>query len=104
MTPDYGNLPCRDLRTIDQLWVEASEGRFGFSVKKQIFQGLVERGGHESEVWKTFKSRMQVGRNFSISGIRYHAINRVPAGYFPRIFVKDHCEELFRRMDDCNVK
>ena len=108
MNPDYGNLPCRDLRTIDQLWVEASKGRFGFSVKKQIFQGLVERDEPESKVWKTFESRMQTGPNLSISEIiskiGYGAINRVPAGYFPRIFVKDHYEKLFRRMEDCNVK
>jgi hypothetical protein len=108
MTPDYGNLPCRDLRTIDQLWVEASEGRFGFSVKKQIFQGLVERGGPESEVWKTFESRMQIGPNLSISEIisiiRYYATNRAPAGYFPRIISEYDYKKLFRRMEDCNVK
>ncbi|MEH2447722.1 MAG: GUN4 domain-containing protein [Nostoc sp.] len=27
------NFPCTDLRTIDQLWVKYSNGRFGFSVK-----------------------------------------------------------------------
>ena len=30
--------PCEDLRTIDQLWVKYSQGRFGFSVQKQIYQ------------------------------------------------------------------
>ena len=105
----YENIPCRDLRTIDQLWVEASEGRFGFSVKKQIFQGLVERDGPESEGWTTFESRMQIGRK-SIPEIRYYATNRVPAGYFPRTFPKYltiyqyDCEKVFRRMEDCNVK
>ncbi|WP_449420818.1 protein kinase domain-containing protein [Phormidium nigroviride] len=32
--------PCEDLRTIDQLWVEYSDGRFGFSVQKRIYQSL----------------------------------------------------------------
>ena len=32
--------PCEDLRTIDQLWVKYSNGRFGFSVQKRIFQSL----------------------------------------------------------------
>lgn len=32
---DIGNFPCEDLRTIDQLWVKYSEGRFGFSIKKK---------------------------------------------------------------------
>jgi serine/threonine protein kinase len=36
------NFPCEDLRTIDQLWVKYSEGRFGFSVQKQIW---LELGG-----------------------------------------------------------
>lgn len=31
------NFPCTDLRTIDQLWVEYSNGRFGFSVQKRIY-------------------------------------------------------------------
>lgn len=34
--------PCEDLRTIDQLWVKFSGGRFGFSVQKQIW---LEVGG-----------------------------------------------------------
>ncbi|MFM6310751.1 MAG: GUN4 domain-containing protein, partial [Dolichospermum sp.] len=29
------NFPCEDLRTIDQLWVKYSNGRFGFSVQKR---------------------------------------------------------------------
>ncbi|MFM6250457.1 MAG: GUN4 domain-containing protein, partial [Dolichospermum sp.] len=31
-TESIDNFPCADLRTIDQLWVKYSEGRFGFSV------------------------------------------------------------------------
>jgi tetratricopeptide (TPR) repeat protein len=30
--------PCTDLETIDSFWRENSEGRFGFSVQKRIFQ------------------------------------------------------------------
>ncbi|HBW58591.1 MAG TPA: hypothetical protein DEF27_12625 [Oscillatoriales bacterium UBA8482] len=33
---DIDNFPCEDLRTIDQLWVKYSNGRFGFSVQKKI--------------------------------------------------------------------
>jgi uncharacterized caspase-like protein len=32
------NFPCKDLRTIDQLWVTASDGHFGFSVQKKIWE------------------------------------------------------------------
>ncbi|MBD2041827.1 serine/threonine-protein kinase [Microcoleus sp. FACHB-672] len=31
------NFPCTDLRTIDQLWVKYSNGRFGFSVQKRLW-------------------------------------------------------------------
>lgn len=29
--------PCKDLQTIDRLWVTASKGHFGFSVQKEIY-------------------------------------------------------------------
>lgn len=34
---DIQQFPCTDLKTIDQLWVKYSNGRFGFSVQKQIY-------------------------------------------------------------------
>lgn len=35
---DIENFPCQDLRTIDRLWMKYSNGRFGFSVQKKIWQ------------------------------------------------------------------
>lgn len=34
------NFPCTDLRTIDQLWIKYSDGRFGFSVQKRIWDSV----------------------------------------------------------------
>ncbi len=34
---DIEKFPCRDLGTIDQLWLASSGGKFGFSVQKQIY-------------------------------------------------------------------
>jgi serine/threonine protein kinase len=34
------NFPCKDLRTIDKLWVNYSNGRFGFSVQKRIWESI----------------------------------------------------------------
>jgi hypothetical protein len=34
------NFPCTDLRTIDQMWVKYSNGRFGFSVQKRIWESV----------------------------------------------------------------
>ena len=39
---DIAEFPCEDLRIIDQLWVNYSNGHFGFSVQKQIY---LEMGG-----------------------------------------------------------
>ena len=36
------NFPCADLRTIDQLWVKYSNGRFGFSLQKRIWESVGE--------------------------------------------------------------
>ncbi|MFN6513994.1 MAG: GUN4 domain-containing protein [Nostoc sp. CreGUA01] len=43
LTPDdIRKFPCEDLRIIDQLWVNYSNGHFGFSVQKKIY---LEEGG-----------------------------------------------------------
>ena len=34
---DLLNFPCPDLKTIDRLWVQASQGRYGFSVQRSIY-------------------------------------------------------------------
>lgn len=34
------NFPCKDLRTIDELWVKHSNGHFGFSVQRKIYESL----------------------------------------------------------------
>jgi serine/threonine protein kinase len=55
------NFPPEELRIIDQLWLKYSEGRFGFSVQKQIWLKL---GGKLDgrEDWNTFgKLATQVG-------------------------------------------
>ncbi len=41
-TWDIEHLPCEDLWTIDQLWVKYSNGRFGFSIQKHIYQDTDE--------------------------------------------------------------
>ena len=36
---DLRNFPCADLKTIDQLWVQGSQGSYGFSIQKEIYIG-----------------------------------------------------------------
>ncbi|MEZ2317485.1 MAG: GUN4 domain-containing protein [Microcoleus sp.] len=50
--------PCEDLRTIDQLWVKYSDGRFGFSVQKRIYQSLGGTSKLDEKVWEAFGDKV----------------------------------------------
>ena len=54
------NFPCTDLRTIDQLWVKYSNGRFGFSVQKEIYLSVGGKadGKYYEEAWNKFGDRI----------------------------------------------
>lgn len=45
--------PCLDLRNINSLWVKYSQGRFGFSVQKKIWQSFGSPSQYGSE-WERF--------------------------------------------------
>ncbi|WP_377474659.1 MAG: serine/threonine-protein kinase [Microcoleus anatoxicus] len=56
---DY--FPCEDLRTIDQLWVKYSNGRFGFSVQKRIYRSIFNAPGFDTyseKKWEAFSHRV----------------------------------------------
>jgi len=50
--------PCDDLRTIDQLWLKYSNGDFGLSVQKRIYQSLGGTSEYDTEVWESFGDRV----------------------------------------------
>ncbi len=55
--PDYKdieNFSCPDLRAMDRLWVKYSNGRFGFSVQKQIYQSLGGSKEYDAQVWARY--------------------------------------------------
>jgi hypothetical protein len=51
---DVKNFPRQELRKMDQLWVKYSNGKFGFSVQKQIWLELGGKLDGEPD-WDTFK-------------------------------------------------
>ena len=55
---DIERFPCTDLRTIDRLWVHYSQGRFGFSVQKDIYQSLGGTRKYDGEIWEAFADRV----------------------------------------------
>ena len=57
-TEDIDEFSCEDLRIIDQLWVESSQGKFGFSVQKDIYQNLGGTREYNREVWERFGTQV----------------------------------------------
>ena len=55
---DTDNFPCEDLRTINQLWLHYSDGKFGFSVQKEIYESLGGTREYNEEVWEDFSERV----------------------------------------------
>ncbi|MDY7007616.1 MAG: serine/threonine-protein kinase [Cyanobacteriota bacterium] len=42
---DIENIPCKDLNKINQLWIKYSDGKFGFSIQKQIWSEVGGKPG-----------------------------------------------------------
>jgi len=55
---DIDRFLCEDLRTIDQLWVKYSNGLFGFSVQKRIYESLGGSGEYDQKIWEAFGDRV----------------------------------------------
>ena len=80
------NFPCTDLRTIDRLWVEYSDGHFGFSVQKKIYLSVGGKadGKYYEEAWEKFGDR--VGWRVNSSWIFYLEVifdTSSPRGHLP---------------------
>ena len=71
------NFPCRDLRILNQLWLESSNGRFGFSVQNQIWAEVKQN-------YQTFSDR--VGWRVGNSWLPYSELkfnHEAPTGHLP---------------------
>jgi hypothetical protein len=55
---DFESFSCEDLGIIDQLWLSASKGKFGFSVQKEIYESLRGTREYNGEVWNKFGDRV----------------------------------------------
>ena len=54
---DLENFPCEDLQTLDQLWVNYSNGKWGFSVQKRIWEECGSPMEYNAE-WERFGDRV----------------------------------------------
>ena len=81
------NFPCKDLLTIDRLWVKYSGGKFGFSVQKQIYIdcGAKLDGKYPGDkIWDEFC--YTVGWRAKVKYIYYSAVKfsmEAPQGHLP---------------------
>ncbi|MBD2180466.1 serine/threonine-protein kinase, partial [Aerosakkonema funiforme] len=86
--PDIEKFPCTDLRTIDRLWVKYSNGRFGFSVQKRIWESVGGKPGkYDYETYKKFGEK--VGWYVKEKGWKYisditFSLN-APQGHLPEV-------------------
>lgn len=82
---DIDRSPCEDLRTIDQLWVKYSNGRFGFSVQKRIYESLGGSREYDRKIWEAFGDRVGWRVNSS-KWLHYNDLKfntKAPIGHLP---------------------
>ncbi|RUS94255.1 hypothetical protein DSM107003_37870 [Trichormus variabilis SAG 1403-4b] len=85
--PSIDNFPCDDLRIIDQLWIKSSNGYFGFSVQKRIYQTLGGNREYNETIWKAFGDR--VGWKIGEDWLYYQQLTfskSAPQGHLPAIY------------------
>lgn len=110
----FKNFPCEDLSTLDTLWVKYSNGRFGFSVQKRIWESV-------NKNWVLFAE--QVGWRVdgywrddgAISGVLCpilpkHKKATIPDGFLPVGLkclywgqINNQWMGLFSRLDSCSL-
>ncbi|MDB9304330.1 GUN4 domain-containing protein [Nodularia spumigena CS-591/12] len=87
-TDSIEQFPCTYLRTIDQLWVEYSQGKYGFSEQKKIWQEAGEelKVGREFETFCTRVGWERYAKLFLGGWVNSQSINydgTAPIGHLP---------------------
>ncbi|MEG5162895.1 serine/threonine-protein kinase [Microcoleus sp. AT3-A2] len=95
-------LPCEELQTLDRLWLHYSQGRFGFSVQKQIYESV--KGDYirfcDRVNWQTYNSATALGQ------IKFS--QQAPIGHLPsRSWVGGlqwlrHLDALSAKLTECD--
>jgi hypothetical protein len=55
----YKNFPSEELNKIDAIWVKYSDGQFGFSVQKEIWESVGGTPEADSETWENFGKQVR---------------------------------------------
>ena len=115
MKENIDKFPCEDLQTINQLWLYYSDGKFGFSVQKEIYESLGGTREHDQKVWEKFCERVgwrKGGKWLGYSELTFDQ-RSAPQAHLPaRVFVNTLLKEgyinpdeevLFSRAKTCNL-
>ena len=81
---DIDNFPCEDLRITSQLWLHYSNGKFGFSVQKEIYESLLETREYNHDIYQEFGIRVRWKREenwLNYSEIIFNL--NAPCGHLP---------------------
>ena len=108
MPDDLEDFPCEDLLTIDRLWVEASNGHFGFSVQKKIWEECGSPMSYNDDYEKFVeKVGWRSGRDGFVdySSLKFLLIHS-PAGELPSDYDETGTWIYFLapRLVDCNTQ
>ena len=112
---DAKNFSCQDLGTIDKLWVKYSNGKFGFSVQKQIYLSLGGTKEYNRDVFEKFGDKVgwrKGGQWLSYSELTFddkHYVGHLPLYryIYRRRYLHRYRSYYFtfgvRRPVDCNI-
>jgi hypothetical protein len=83
----WEDIPCEDLRTINQLWLHYSNGKFGFSVQKEIYESLGGTRDYNEEVVEKLGDRVGWRKGgswlYNYSDITFN-LELAPKAHLPR--------------------
>ena len=116
------SFPCADLRTINRLWLKYSNGHFGFSVQKSIWESVGGNVEADVKIYKQFCDRIgwyTKGDFFYYSNLTFDL--SAPKGHLPsgragdialliRVIGKlggfgvERVTSLVSRLDSCGIK
>lgn len=81
--------PCEDFRAIDQFWLKSSDGRFGFSVQKQIWKSVGGKFNANDQIYEAFSDRVGWRVNNSWLQVdRLSFTSSAPDGHLPAVAVR----------------
>ncbi|MEG3845067.1 GUN4 domain-containing protein [Microcoleus sp. herbarium14] len=92
---DIENFSCPDLRAMDGLWVKYSNGRFGFSVQKRIYQNLGGTKEFNGQVLLAYfeaigwKQKGEKGKWLPYSQLTFNT--NAPSGHLPAGYGAPYC-------------